>query len=76
MPLIQSSIPPLSAPTNRTFRVKTAGSGRVGFSGTPTELLPKGLGRCHFAQWDPAVHGEVTDEVEQILDKQDQRWWM
>ena len=21
----------------------------MGFSGTPTELLPKGLGRCHFA---------------------------
>eukprot|EP00439_Symbiodinium_sp_Y106_P050997 s1164_g6.t1 len=48
---------------------------RVGFSGTPTELLPKGLGRCHFAPGDDAaMFTTLTDPVVMSFKQIDGQW--
>jgi len=48
---------------------------RVGFSGTPTELLPKGLGRCHFAPGDDAaMFTTLTDPGVMALKQMDGAW--
>ncbi|CAE7594349.1 unnamed protein product [Symbiodinium natans] len=48
---------------------------RVGFSGTPTELLPKGLGRCHFAPGDDAaMFTTLTDPAVMSLKQIDGQW--
>ncbi|CAJ1411091.1 unnamed protein product [Effrenium voratum] len=48
---------------------------RVGFSGTPTELLPKGLGRCHFAPGDDAaMFTTLTDPGVMSLKQVDGAW--
>eukprot|EP00435_Cladocopium_sp_Y103_P008530 s3243_g2.t1 len=48
---------------------------RVGFSGTPTELLPRGLGRCHFAPGDDAaMFTTLTDPGVMALKQMDGAW--